>query len=245
MNRKLDIKKHAYVLFAINLLVLLTLFLFKTYYTYKGYHVILINAMVIVNIMIFILGICFNVEFVKNPNRFNENKSIKTIIICFIIYLLLNTLGIYIINKPLDAGYTNISSVLVSYCDSFECERYETVKVGNYEDFIIKKGYFDYNNVQNDIEIHTKYSSNEIILVKAIIYSEKDLFSETLIKEQLESYFDHFNVKLSEEKIKMAFDKRFEDKVLYENMSYRVTEVYNKGQLEKLKTVIILKLNKD
>lgn len=242
MEKKIDIKKNGYVLFFVNIGILLTLLLFRTYYISVGYHVILVNAMLGINIFILLVGIFFNVLIIKRKDYYDEKKSIKLIIVCFIVYILINTLGVYLINKPLDNGYTKISETLSSYCDSFECDKYETIKSGLYEEFVIKKQYFDYDNVQNNIEIYTKYNSKQVVSVKAIIYSENDLFSENLIKEQLASFYDNFNYEISSPKIKEAFDKRFDGKVFDDNATYKVDEIYSEGQLHKLKTTITLEI---
>lgn len=243
MKKKVDIKKQDYVLFCVNLGILITLFIFRFYYLNTGYHVILVNVMLLINVLLLLLGISFNIFIFKKGNYFNEKKIITIIIVCFIIYLLINTLGVYLINKHFDKGYTKISVRLSSYCNSYGCDRYETIKSGIYEEFIIKKQYFDYNNVKNSIEIYTKYNSKKIISITSIIYSEKDLFSETLINEQLKGYYKNFNCELSEEKIKEAFNNRFNNKVIDGNTIYKVTEIYNKGQLDKLKTEITLNFN--
>ena len=135
-----------------------------------------------------------------------------------------------------------ISEQLSSYCELYECEQYETVNNGSFKEFILKKQYFDYNGVQNNIEIITKYDYKSIVSVTAFIYSEKEMFSENLIKEQLKGYFDNFNCKLSEEKIKEAFDNRFIGKITNDNLTYQVIEIYDNNQLQKIKTKITLSL---
>lgn len=246
MNKKLDIRKNANVLFILNIIILITMVFFKVCYTNLNYSNLLINGCLVLNIVILLLGIIFNVLFVKNPNKYDNSITLKIIIFTFIIYLLLNTVGIILINKAINNNYTKINDRLSSYCDTFGCDRYETKTNGMYEKFIIKKSFFDYNNVENALEIVTKYNTNEVISVTATVYSQNEMFSETLINEQIKNYFANFNYDTKEEKIREAFDKRFESKVNDDNASYKVTEIYNDdNELEKLKTVITLILKQE
>ena len=242
MNKSMEIRKHTYVLFFVNLAILFTLILFKMYFTTKGYHYLIVNVMLIINIIILLFGIFIDVLFLRKPDRYDENKMTVIVLTCFCIYILINTLGVYLINKPFDEGYTKISTTLSEYCDTFGCDRYETVKEGIYEDFIIKNTYFDYNNVENNIEIHTKYSSKQVVSVSSTIYSENELFSETLIREQLKNYFINFDYDISEEKIREAFNSRFTGSVKDGKATYKVSEIYDDEQLEKIKTEITLNL---
>lgn len=244
MEKKIVIKKNGYVLFFVNIVILLSLLLFRTYFLSVGYHAGLVNIMLMVNLLVLIVGIIFNVLIIKNERSYDENKSIKIVITCFVIYILINTLGVYLLNKPLDKGYTKISEMLSSYCDSYGCDKYETVKSGFYEEFVIKKTYFDYNNVQNSIDIHTKYNSKQVISVTSVIYSEKNMFSENLIGEQLSGYYKNFGCEISDEKIREAFENRFNGEIKDNNVIYQVSEIYKDEQLDKLRTKITLTLEK-
>ena len=142
--------------------------------------------------------------FIKDPNKY-DNKRVRIIIIAsFVVYLLLNIVGTYFINKSLSSGYTKMNSKLSSYCDTYGCDRYETIQKNGYEQFIIKKTYFDYNNVENDIKITTEYDKDKVLDVKAEVYSQNEMFSETLIKDVLKDYFYNFGYEVKEDLIKKA-----------------------------------------
>ena len=65
-----------------------------------------------------------------------------------------------------------------------------------------------------------------------------------MIRESLKDYFNLFDYDISEDKIKDAFNNRFEGSIKDNNANYKVREVYNKNkELEKLKTVISLKVS--
>lgn len=242
MQKKINIKKRDYLMFFVNILILVTMLLFRYYFISIGYYFVLINIILAINILFLILGIIFNILFIVKENFLSEKKSIIVISLLLILYIFVNTLGIYLLNKPFKKGYAKISEQLSSYCELYECEQYETVNNGSFKEFILKKQYFDYNGVQNNIEIITKYDYKSIVSVTAFIYSEKEMFSENLIKEQLKGYFDNFNCKLSEEKIKEAFDNRFIGKITNDNLTYQVIEIYDNNQLQKIKTKITLSL---
>lgn len=246
MNKKLDIRKNTNVLFILNIIILITMIFFKICYTNLNYSNLLINGCLVLNIVILLLGVIFNFMFIKNADKYDNSMTLKIIILIFIIYLLLNTVGIFLINKSISNNYTKINDRLSSYCDTFGCDKYETRTNGEYEEFIIKKTFFDYNNVENELEITTKYNTKNVISVTATVYSQNEMFSETLINEQIKNYFTNFNYDIKEEKIREAFDKRFESKVNDNNAIYKVTEIYNdKNELEKLKTVITLTLEQE
>lgn len=243
MDKKINIIKNAYVLFVINIIVLITLIFFRSLYSKLGYASLLINILFIINLVLLLVGIIFNVLFVKSPEKYDDKKHMIAIFVTFVIYLLLNTLVISMINKSLASSYTKMNSKLSSYCDTYGCDKYETITKNGYEEFIIEKNYFDYNNVQNKIKIITKYDTDKVISVSADIYSKNDMFSETLISDNLKIYFSNFDYEIKEEKIKEAFDKRFTSSVFDDNATYKVTEIYNDdGELDSLKTNITLKL---
>lgn len=240
MNKKIELKNNTVVLFFVNLGVLISLIFFKWYFTLQGFIPIIINVAFVLNIILFLIGCIFIFLFMTKLNSYDEKKSITIIIIIFIIYLLLNTIGVSLINKPLSKGYAKIAEELSSYCDTYICDRYETITDKNIKDFIIRKTYFDYDNVENDIEIHTTYDNNSVIKVSAVIDSKKELFSERLIKDELNEYFSNFGVEIDEKLVKKAFDNRSKDKVKKDNMTYKVTEMYEDETLIGLQTEITL-----
>lgn len=242
MNKNITLKKNCILLFALNICVLLSLILFKIYFSKLGYSIILINFMFAVNVVVLIFGIIFNLVLLKNPNKYDEKKSMIWMLVLFIIYLLVNTIVVVIINKPLNDNYKKTADKLALYCDTYICDRYETIREDGIRDFIIYKTYLDYNGVQNDIEIHTKYDFNGVISVKSTIYSQNEMFSEKLIKDQVVAYYNNFNVMIDESLIKEAFDSRFKDSIKKDNLDYKVNEIYEDGELVKLKTIITLNL---
>lgn len=245
MNKKINIIKNAYILFIINVIILITMVFFRSLYSKLGYNTTLVNVFMVVNIVLLVLGIVFNVLFLKDPNKY-DNKRVRIIIIAsFVVYLLLNIAGTYFINKSLSSGYTKMNSKLSSYCDTYGCDRYETIQKNGYEQFIIKKTYFDYNNVENDIKITTEYDKDKVLGVKAEVYSQNEMFSETLIKDVLKDYFYNFGYEVKEDLIKKAFDERFSSSTSDDNATYKVEEIYNDDELDKIKTTIFLNLKQD
>ena len=71
------------------------------------------------------------------------------------------------------------------------------------------------------------------------------MFSETLIKDNLKNYMSEFGYDVKEEKIREAFDKRFEFSVKDGIAVYRVKEIYEKENLKSLKTIITLNLKQE
>ena len=102
MNKKTELKNKTIVLLVVEAIILFASFLFKNYYLYKGYNTTLVYTMLVLNILIFIAGIAVLGIFLKKPDIYDEKKSIIAISIGFIIFILLNTLIINIINKPLN-----------------------------------------------------------------------------------------------------------------------------------------------
>ena len=243
MEGKIEIKKNGYVLFVINIITLITLVFFRIIYQQLGFYTLLLNIVLAINIIFLIFGIIFNILFIKNVNKYNVKKSIIIIIVIFIFYLLLNTFGVYLINNQIGKGYTKINSMLSFYCESFGCDKYETISGFGYEEFVINKTYYDYDNVANNLEITVSYNTRSVTSVEAVIYSRNEMFSPRIIRLQLENYFSNFNCDINEEKIKEAFDKRFESSVKDGNLTYKVQEVYKDDELESLKTTIILEVN--
>lgn len=243
MNKKLDTRKNANVLFIVNVIIFISLIFFKVFYTKLNYNGLLVNISLIINVIIFIIGVISNILIIKDADKYDKPIVFKIIIIIFVIYLLFNVLGVTFINKIFNGGYTKINNRLSSYCETYGCDKYETITKESYEEFIIKKSYFDYNNVENNLEIVTKYDTKEVISVTASIYSQNEMFSETLINEQVKNYFINFGYNTKEDKIREAFDKRFVSEAKDGKASYKVLEMYNdNNELYMIKTVITLNL---
>ena len=242
MNKNVVLNKNTIVLFVLNILTILSCFLFRTYFITLGYLKNLIDVVMILNIIIIIIGILFNVILLMYPNKFKIKKSIIIMVIVFLLYLSINIVGINIINKKLTLSYNKISNQLFSYCNNFECEKYDTKINGWNRDFIINKSYIDFNGVKNDVEIHTIYDLKGVKKVKAIVYCQNEMFSEYLINEQIKNYFSNFNIVIDESLIKKAFDDRFIGSVKKDNIIYKVEEIYDDGILTNLKTIIETKI---
>lgn len=242
MNKNVVLNKNTIVLFVLNILAILSCFLFRTYFIKLGYLKNLVNIAMILNIIIIIIGILFNVILLIHPNKFKIRQSIIIMVIVFLIYLIINTLGVNLINKKITFSYNKTSDKLFSYCNSFECDKYNTKVNGKNRDFIINKSYIDFNGVKNEVEIHTIYDLKGVKKVKAVVYCQNEMFSEYLINEQVKSYFYNFNVATDESLIKKAFDDRFTGDVKKDNITYKVEEVYNDGILTNLKTIIEAKI---
>ncbi len=245
MNKTIELRKNCIILFIINIFVLLLLVLFKKYFLSREYIPILINVILVINFIFFVVGIIFNFILLVKPNIYNEKKSIIIMVISFMMLILINIFCMVITNVLLSSDYRKIENKLITYCDIYVCDQYEIISEGKMRDFIIKKTYLDYNGIQNDIEIHTKYNSKNIITVEATVYSQKELFSEMLIKQQINNYFSNFNINIEQSLIKKAFDNRFKNSIKKDNLDYKVREVYEEEKLVKIKTIITLKLKQD
>ncbi len=245
MNKKIDIIKNANILFIVNIIVLISMVFFRTLYIKQGYNALFVNIVFVINILFLVAGIIFNVLFLKDSKKYDNKKCTNVIIMSFIIYLLLNTVLMFLVNIPISKGYRKINEKLSSYCDTYGCDNYETVNDKQNRKFIIKKMYFDYDNRENELTITTTYNTKEVIKVEAVIYSRNDMYSEMLIKDVLKDYFYNFDYEIDEVMIKQAFDNRFSSSVKKDNVSYKVTEVYNDDTLEKLKTNIVLDLKQE
>ena len=242
MNKKLILSKNALTLFIFNIVVLITMIFFRIIFLKIGYINVLVNIMFILNVILLILGIISNIIFIKDEKKYNDNKYMLIIMVVFIIYILLNTVGIYIFNKPFQSKYKKFSNQIKNYCNAYRCDKYYTKKQGGYEIFVIENKYFDYNGVENDIIIENKYNTDKIVMVTAKIESQKNSFSEFLITEKIEDYFKNFGYEVSMDKIRAAFNKRFEGSVDHYNANYKVNEIYEKGELKTLETIIKLDL---
>lgn len=242
MNKTVDVRKNTILLLIINIIILVATIFFKTLYTKQGYFSLLVNVVFVINLIILTLGIVFNIMFVRKPDKYDNKKYTIMIIIIFVAYLLLNSAFMMFANKGLSSGYTEIGSTLSSYCKEFECDKYETITSGNVEKFVIEKKYYDYEGVQNEIKITTTYNTKKVLLIEAEIYSQKELFSQNLIKNNLDYYFKKFDYEIKEDLIKEAFEKWSDSSIKDNNATYKVTKIYKGNDLNKLKTTITLDL---
>lgn len=246
MNKNLDIRRNTNVLFVLNIVIFITMIFFRNYYGKLGYTNIIINTFLTVDILILILGIIYNVLFIKNVEKYDNTKTFIIIIAVFLFYLLLNTVGTISINKIVRGSYAKVGANVLGYCNEYACDKYETIAIDGYEVFVIYNKYYDYDKKENELEIRTKYNKDEVVSVTATVYSRKKMFSEELIKENIKNYYYIFDAEIDSKKIRQAFDKRFDGTIVDDNLEYKVREIYNQdGKLEKLKTVITLELKKD
>lgn len=243
MNKKINLTKSAILLFIFNIICILSTIFFRNYYLKREYLSILILIELIINIIFIIVGVVFNILFIKDEKKYDNKKTIIITTILFIIFIIINTILIYGLNSIFNSRYNNMNSKVMSYCDTYGCDKYETKTKTSYEEFIIKKEYFDYDNNPNSLVIVTKYDEEKVLSVEADVYSDNNMFSTTLVKDSIKDYFYNFNYEINENLIKEAFDKRFESAVKENNATYKVTEIYEKKELTKLKTSIKLNLN--
>lgn len=240
MNKEIKLQRNTIILFIVNILMILSMFIIKFYYNYKMYEKKLLTLIIIIDILIILFGIAYNF-FLLISKKDNE-KSIVIIITYATIFIILNTIVIYFINKPIALGYQKNALLLSNYCKENQCDNYYNVSHNNYREFVIKNTYFDYNNEENKIEIHIKYTSKNIISFKASIYSNSNLFSEKIIKDELEKYTLYFNKTLDEETIRKAFELRFDSEVENKGVIYKVSEIFKKENLVSLKTDVSFKV---
>ena len=243
MNKEIIIDKNTKIMFVIDLFVLITTLVFRYVYKNIGYYYNLINIALIINILFLVLCIIYTFYLIVSE----KNKKYYMLIIYSLlaIYILFNTLGVILINKPIEKQYKKIAQELTSYCEKYSCDTYETKYIKEKRKLIIQKTYFDYDNNENNVVFETLYDKDKIIKSTAYVDSSSDLYSEQIIKEQVDSYFQMFDKEVSEEYILKAFENRFNGAVKQDNMSYKVSEEYDKdNNLTKLKTIVVLDINK-
>ncbi len=243
MNKNVDIRKNAIILFVINLIVLMGSLFLNTIYTKQGYSKTLILINLIINILFLIIGVIFNVLFIYKSKQFDNKKCTIIILACFVFYILFNSLFMTVMNSKLNKEYEKINNTLLGYCVSYDCNKYDMIKSKAFREFVFEKTYFDYDNKENKINITVSYNTKKVLNVKAVIYSRNNMFSESIIKDELQDYFSYFNAEIDEAMIKKAFEKRFVGSVNDGNIKYRVEEVYKDNALNKIKTIINLNLN--
>ena len=242
MNKNIELTKNIKVLFGVNLFIIISIFLFRLIYNDLGYYTLLVNIMTIINILFIIFGITYNILMLVKKEQFDNKNGFIIIVIFGIIYLIINTLGIYLINKSIQNKYNKYSDKLYKYCELYECETYEVISKNDKKEYIIENNYLDYNNNLNGIKLIALYDINGIYKISATIISDNELYSEDLIKEQIDNYFNYFDKKINKELIKEAFDLRFDGDIKENEYVYKVTEVYDEKILSKIKTEIIVKL---
>lgn len=240
MNKEIKLTTKEIVLFCFLIFILLSAFLFKNYYIYNGYHYYMVISIFIISLILFTIGMVFFVfKLLKSKKEYE-----KYIILIVIVYLILNTFVTILINNSFDKGYTRISNNLLSYCDEYKCDRYETIINKNGRTFKLNKIYQDYNGDFNEITINVYYTNKKITKITAAIFSSASLFSSSLIKTNLDAYLKNFNVEINDKNIKEAFEKRHNGKTKEKNKTYAVEEIYENNVIKSYKTTIIIYFDK-
>lgn len=241
MDKKIVLKKQTIALFILNIIILLLSIMFKNIYEKLGYYELIINIFFFINMLFLIMGIAVNILMFLKQNSFDYKRTIKILILYFIFYLILNTFIIILINKPIKSSFDKVTNKLVNYCDKYNCDTFNTKTNEQTYEFVLEKKYLDYNGNTNYITIKNYYNNKEIIKIVAEVTSQKELFSEYLIKEEVKEWFSYFDFEVNDELIKEAFNNRFNNVKTKDNNSfYEVNEIYENKVLTGLKTTITL-----
>ena len=242
MNKQIKIDKNMKIIFIVDFLVFIMNLIFRYVYINIGYYYNLINITFVLNIIFLIFCIAYTINLIIGKKTV-KNFSIIVLSV-FAIYILFNTVGVILINKPIEKKYKNIANKIISYCQNYSCDTYETKYLKDKRLLVIQKKYFDYDNKENNIVFETLYDKDKIIKTTAYVDSSSELYSEALIKKELDGYFKKYSKEINEQHILEAFEKRFVGSVSYDDIAYKVSEVYDKdNNLIKLKTIITLNIN--
>lgn len=241
MNNKVIIKKDNKRLLAITILMLVLAFIFKFIYSYLGFSISICNIFFIINILLLLITMIFNLILIFKYEKFK--KFLKYIKVYFISYIILNTIITIIFNVPYLINVSKVEEKLVSNCEIYRCETFDY----NKNIFTLTKQYLDYSGNSNYINIKNYYNDVGIYKIEAEIYSEKTLYSEYLIYEQVK---DWFSIYYGSEPDFFYIGEAFRKKENKENVSknkytYKVEEVYENDALTKMKTIIILNIDKE
>ena len=242
MNKQIKIDKNTKIMFAFDIFVLVTIFVFRYVYLNIGYYYKLVNISLIMNIFVLVISLIYTYLLIISKIKYKYLSLIVFSVFC--IYILFNTIGVILLNSPIEKQYKQTAQKIISYCEQYSCDTYETKYLKAKRKLIIQKTYFDYDNNENNIVFETLYDKDKIIKLTAYIDSSSDLYSEKIIKEELDGYFELYNSKVEEEYILKAFENRFSNAIKKDNMIYKVSEEYDKdNNLVKLKTIITLKVS--
>lgn len=241
MNKEIKIDRNIKILFIVDILVFVMTLILRYTYINIGYYYKLVNIAFILNILFFILCIIYTIYLVLGKKVLDH--FILIIFSLLGVYILFNTLGVIFINKPIEKQYKKTAEKVLSYCEQYSCDTYETKYMKDKRILTIQKTYFDYDNNENTIVFETLYDKDKIINLTASIDSSSDLYSEEIIKKELDSYFLIFDKQINEKYVINAFENRFIGEIKHNDMTYKVTEIYDNNNLIKLKTIITLKLN--
>lgn len=243
MNSEIKISNSTKFLFIVNIFLLFMMFLFKSIFSYLEYYYLIVNIEFIINLFILLGIVVFNIIVLIKQKEFKLKRFIITLILFCTFYLFSNILIMNLLNKSYENKYNKISDQLITYCKAYDCETYKITKNKEIRTFNLTKTYLDYNDSQNKINILTKYNTNNVIIIKVIIYSKNDSFSANLLKDNINSYLLNFGLSVNADMINRAFDNRFNGTITESVNKYRVTEIYEKSILKELKTEIIFYLD--
>ncbi len=242
MNKQIKIDKNMKIIFIMDLLVFIMNLIFRYIYINIGYYYNLVNIAFIFNIIFLVLCIICTINFIIGKRAVRYFPLI--IFLLFGVYILFNTVGMILINKPIEKEYKKTARKIISYCQKYSCDTYETKYIKDKRLLVIQKTYFDYDNNENNIVFETLYNKDRILKITAYIDSSSNLYSEELIKNELDGYFERFNKEISEEYILKAFENRFNGNIKHDGILYKVSEIYdNDNNLVKLKTIITIEIN--
>ncbi len=241
MNNKIIIRKDNRRLLVISILMLVLTFIFKFIYSYLGFSISICNIFFIINILLILITIIFNLLLIFKYEKLK--KILKYIKIFFIVYILLNTLITIVFNIPYLINVGKVEEKIVKNCDKYGCETFDT----NKNIFELSKQYLDYSGNSNYINIKNYYNDVGVYKIEAEVYSEKSLYSEYLIYEQIKDWFSmYYGSEPEFYYIGEAFKRREKGEELTKNKyTYKVEEVYENDTLIKMKSIIILNINKE
>lgn len=242
MNKEIKLEKNTKLMFCINIFLLISIFLFNYIFKYLNVYHKIINIFTIINISILVISVIFNIFVILKQDKYNNKIWFKRMIIGLIIYVLLNTFIVYLINKPYQLKLNRIENELVSYCDYYECETYEVKNEKEHYNFYITKKYLDYDNMYNNIEINNYYDIEGVKNIKLVIYSRKEMFSELLINEEVKYWLNNFDISTNYETIYKAFTNS-PNKITENGITYEIVDNYENNTFKVLKTIITLKIN--
>lgn len=241
MNNKVNIKKSNKKLLVLSIFVLMLSIVFKILYSYLGFSISICNIFFIINIFLLLITVVYNILLLFKYDTFN--KYLKFIKLYIIFYIILNTVITIICNIPYLINISHVEEKIVSNCESFNCETFDY----NKNVFTLTKQYLDYSKNSNYINIKNYYNQVGVYKIKAEIYSDKNLFSEYLIYEQVKDWFImYYDIEPDFYYIGEAFKRRETKEKLEKNKySYYVEEVYENDELIKMKTIIILNIDEE
>lgn len=241
MNNKVIIKKDNKRLLIISLLIMVLTFIFKFLYSYLGFNNSICNIFFIINILLVIIFCIFNLMLIFKYEKLK--KFMKYIKIIFISYIILNTIITIIFNVPYLIDIRKVQEKIASNCDNYNCETFNS----NKNIFTLTKQYLDYSGNSNYINIKNYYNDVGVYKIKAEIYSNKELFSEYLVYEQVKDWFIiYYGIEPDFFYIGEAFRKKGSVENLSKNKyTYKVEDVYENNELIKIKTIIILNIDKE